>query len=198
MNRLTTTLRLALMAAVCLFTLTRPVTARAQDGGNEYQRKAALICTFLRSVTWPARKFAQPESPLVVGVYGTDSISDFLREAIQGRQFQERAVVVKHINAKQELAACHILFVSRSERDRLGPVLGEVRREGVLTVGESDNFLKAGGVVNLISVGGVIRYQIKGDAAKREHLGVSGKLLQFALPPDFNPNDPRFTQTRPD
>lgn len=170
------------------------VPAQAQEAG-EYQRKAALICTMLRSVTWPARRFGEPDSPIVIGIYGSDMISDFLREAIQDRRFQDRPVLIKRYTRREELAGCHLLFVSRSERDKMSAILAEVRREYVLTVGETDNFLKSGGVVNFVNVEGVLRYQINGSAAKRERLMINGKLLQFALPADSKIGDPHFSQS---
>jgi len=156
----------------------------AQSSGDtrEYQKKAEFITSFTRFVEWPERKFAQPDSPFVIGVYGSDSISSQLQEALQGRQIKGRPVVVRHLQNKEELHACHVLFISRSERDRLGPILGEVRRENVLTVGESENFLPKGGVINFVNAGGAVRFQISIEAATREKLTVSSKLLQLSVP----------------
>ncbi len=156
----------------------------AQNPGElrEYQKKAECIANFTRFVEWPERKFAISDAPFVIGVYGADSISTLIQEAFQERQIKGRQVVVKHLQNKQELRACHVLFISRSERDRLGPILGEVRRENVLTVGESENFLGKGGIINFVNVGGTVRFQISLDAAAREKLSISSKLLQLSLP----------------
>ncbi len=158
--------------------------ARAQNAGEirEYQKKAEFITSFTRFVEWPERKFSLPSAPFVIGVYGSDSISTLLQEALQERQIKGRPVVVKHLNNKEELRACHVLFVSRSERDRLGPILGEVRRENVLTVGECENFLAKGGIINFVSAPGVVRFQISIEAAAREKLTISSKLLQISVP----------------
>ncbi len=160
------------------------LAARAQSPGEtrEYQKKAEFITSFTRFIDWPARKFPQSDSPFVIGVYGADNISMLLQEAIQERQIKGRPVIIKRLLNKQELRACHVLFISRSERDRLGPILGEVRRENVLTVSECDNFLSKGGIINFISDGGLVRFQISTDAAAREKLSVSSKLLQLAAP----------------
>jgi hypothetical protein len=174
------------LAAVLLIGLLYP--ARAQF--SEFQIKAERICSFARFVEWPSRKFVSPDSPFVIGVFGTDAISDFLREALQNRRIKDRPVVIKHILAKQELSGCHVLFISRSERDRLSPILGEVRREGVLTVGETDNFLDRGGIINLVNIGGMIRFQVNLSAAKRERLAISSKLLQLAIPENMDPSSP--------
>jgi hypothetical protein len=165
--------------------------APAQSPGDlrEFQKKAELINSFTRFVDWPARKFTQPDSPFVIGVYGTDNISSLLQESIQDRQIKGHPVVVKHLLNKEELRACHVLFISRSERDRLGPILAEVRRENVLTVGESDNFFDRGGIIKFIVLGGQIRFQINTANAEREKLVVSSKLLQFAVPWGSVPTD---------
>jgi hypothetical protein len=157
---------------------------RAQNPGEirEFQKKAEFIASFARFVEWPARKFPQADTPFVIGVFGTDSITSLLQEMIQDRQIKGRPAVIKHLMNKEELRACHVLFISRSERDRLGPILGEVRRENVLTVGESDNFLGKGGVINFVTIGGQVRFQVSSEAAAREKLTVSSKLLQLAVP----------------
>jgi hypothetical protein len=158
--------------------------ALAQNPGEvrEYQKKAEFITSFTRFVDWPERKFMQPDAPFVIGVYGSDTITSLLQEALQERQIKGRPVVVKHLLNKQELRACHVLFISRSERDRLGPILGEVRRENVLTVGESENFLGKGGVINFLNIDGAVRFQISGEAAAREKLTISSKLIQISVP----------------
>jgi len=156
---------------------------RSQSAGEtrEFQKKAEFITSFTRFVEWPARKFALPDSPFVIGVYGSDNLSTLLQEALQERRIKDRPVVVRHLQNKEELRACHVLFISRSERDRLGSILAEVRRENVLTVGESDNFLGKGGVINFVNVGSTVRFQISTEAAAREKLAISSKLLQLSV-----------------
>lgn len=77
---------------------------------------------------------------------------------------------------------CHLVFVSRSERDRLRMVLGETRRENVLTVGETDNFLASGGVIQFVNLGGQVRYRISLDAARRERIEPGGFVLRMGVP----------------
>ena len=150
--------------------------------GSEYQTKAAQIYSFTKFIDWPAKKFPSSESPFIIGVYGSDDISDFLRESFQSRRIKDRPVEIRHLSNKVELVACHLVFVSRTERDRLGGVLYEMRHENILSVGESDNFLKSGGVISFINVEGATRFQINLSAASRESLKVSSKLLPIAYP----------------
>ena len=76
--------------------------------------------------------------------------------------------------------------MSRSEKDHLEPLLRATRRQGVLTVGESENFLGRGGVMALLTIKDSIRLQVSAEAALREKLVVSSKLMQLALPPNFD------------
>jgi hypothetical protein len=171
---------------VLAFLLALPALLRAAEmQPGEAQIIAERICSFPRFVDWQARKFLQPDAPFVIGVYGANSVTDLLRETIQDRRIKDHPVVVKQVLAKEELPGCHLVFVSRSENARLDPILNAVRRAGVLTVGESDNFLKRGGVINLIDIDGTIHFQINQENAKRERLVISSKLLQLSLPQNF-------------
>lgn len=140
--------RLPSLLLVCLLVLL-PIFARAQ-GGNEYQLKAALILKLTKHTTWPAAKLPSG-TPLVIGVYGQDNISNQISEAVAGRSISGREVIVKRITTVQEVAGCHVLFVSRSEQDRLGwgSVLSKTQGKPILTIGESANFKDKGGIFQL-------------------------------------------------
>ena len=158
--------------------------------GSEYQTKAAQIYSFTKFIDWPAKKFPSSESPFIIGVYGSDEITDFLRESFQSRRIKDRPVEIRHLTNKAELVGCHLVFVSRSERDRLGSVLYEMRHENILSVGESDGFWRGGGVINFLNTDGAIHFQINLSAASRESLKVSSKLLQLSYPANGAPRLP--------
>ena len=160
---------------------------------SEYQTKAGQIYSFTKFIDWPPKKFASAEAPFVIGVYGADDITEFLRESFQTRRIKDRPVEIRHLTTKAELASCHLVFVSRSERDRLGSVLYTLRHENILSVGECDNFLKSGGVINFLSVEGAVRFQINLVAASRESLKVSSKLLPIAYAAGGAPRLPPVT-----
>jgi hypothetical protein len=56
-----------------------------------------------------------------------------------------RRIEVRRVHKDPELRNCHILFVSRSEARRYAKVLQAVQGVDVLTVGETPDFLSAGG-----------------------------------------------------
>ncbi len=170
-----------LVLLALLATLSAPLRA-ADMTPAEAQIIAERICSFAHFVEWPAKKFAKADSPIVIGIYGADVLAGLVRETIQDRHIKDHAVVVKQVSALEEMPACHVLFISRTENGQLPRVLGPIRHSGVLSIGESDSFLNRGGVINLIEVGGAVRFQISVDAARRERLNISSKLLQLSLP----------------
>ena len=58
--------------------------------------------------------------------------------------------------------------------------LKQVVAPGVLTVGESDDFLDMGGVIRLLIEDKKVRFEVNMDAAQRAHLTISSQLLKLA------------------
>ena len=148
---------------------------------NELQSKAARITRIAQVTTWPSNKLS-PNTPLVIGVYGADSITDFLEMAVQGRRLKGRDVVVKRCSAVQEVVGCHVLFISRSEEGRLRDVLRRTSGEPILTIGETDNFMDKGGIVFLTMIGGSAQFTFDVSNLKRSRLEIDPETLALANP----------------
>jgi len=152
-----------------------------EDGNPDYQIKAQHVFNFARFIEWPPSKFAQPDSPLIIGVIGSGELENQLDEVVKGARINDRQVSIKRITNDAELRRCHILFVSRSERDRFGAILSEARGEHILTIGENDRFLNRGGIVNFLESGDSVIFQINLNAARHAGLKISSKLLQLRM-----------------
>jgi hypothetical protein len=153
----------------------------AAHAQNEYQSKAARITRIAQVTSWPASKLG-PNTPLVIGVYGSDVITDYLEMAVQGRRLKGRDVIVKRCNAVQEVVGCHVLFVSRSEQDRLRDVLRRTSGEPILTIGETDNFMDKGGIVFLTMIGDSAQFTFSNANLKRSRLEIDPETLALANP----------------
>jgi hypothetical protein len=149
---------------------------------NELQSKAARITRIAQVTTWPTSKLS-PNTPLVIGVYGADSITDYLEMAVQGRRLKGRDVLVKRCSVVQEVVGCHVLFISRSEEGRLRDVLRRTTGEPILTIGETDNFMAKGGIVFLTMIGGSAQFTFDVSNLKRSRLEIDPETLALANPP---------------
>jgi len=182
-------IRLCALLAVATSLLIAPLAWAfgSQDGDDdsasagEYQIKAAFLFNFAKFVDWPSRKFTEADSPLIIGIVGSDPFGDLLDEQVQDQRINDRTVIVRRIQSMEELRKCHMIFVCRSEADRLGPILSEVRGDNVLTVGETDKFISHGGMINFVVTDGNVHFEINDSAARHAGLKISSKLANLAL-----------------
>lgn len=147
---------------------------------EEYRVKAAFLFNFAKFVEWPPQMFKTARDPIAICLVGQNLFGDALNEAVNGKTVDGRTFLVRQISGEQPSAGCQILFVSSSERRRLHIILGEIKTEGVLTVGETDNFASEGGIINFKIEGGRVCLQVNVDAAEQAKLHISSKLLNLA------------------
>jgi hypothetical protein len=79
-----------------------------------------------------------------------------------------------------EIKTCHVLFISRSETDRLEQILASVKGRNILTVGDAEDFALRGGMIQLVTEKNKIRMRINLEAVKAAGLTISSKLLRVA------------------
>jgi hypothetical protein len=164
---------------ILLLLLAAPLRAQAP----EYDLKAAFLFNFAKFVDWPPSAFAGERAPLTICVYGEDPFGPTLDAVVQNERVGERSLLVQRPDSIDDLGECHVLFVSRSEKDRLGEVMSQVKGKPVLTVADTDGFLRAGGVINFVLEGKKVRFLIDQEAAERSGLRISSKLMRLAVPP---------------
>ncbi len=158
--------------------------ARAQDSTpSEYQVKAAFIWNFAKFIDWPPPSFSSPDGPLTIGVLGDNPLSETLGEFLKGKTANNRPLVAKQCRTLDEAKTCHVLFVSASESKRLPEILAELSKSSVLTVSETDQFIKEGGMINFFREGNKFRFQINDQAARSAGLKIASKLLELSRKP---------------
>ena len=89
-------------------------------------------------------------------------------------------LVVRRFQRIEQLTDTQILFISRSERGRLGPILATLKGRSILTVSDLEDFAQDGGVICFVLVDNKIRLRVNLDAAKQAGLTLSSKLLRPA------------------
>lgn len=165
------------IAVVFLFFCLAKVRAA---GLSEYEVKAAFLYNFVQFVEWPGRVFTAREAPLVIGIFGTDPFGASLERIIRGESVHGRRLAIKRCRRLDEIKSCQVLFISRSENARVEEILANTTGCGVLTVGDSDNFVRKGGMIGFVLADNNVRFQINASAAKREELIISSRLLKLA------------------
>jgi preprotein translocase subunit Sec61beta len=73
-----------------------------------------------------------------------------------------------------------MLYIALSESRRSTEIITAARNLPILTVGEPEDFINAGGMIRFTESGHRIKFQINPDAAERASLKVSSRLLRLA------------------
>jgi hypothetical protein len=155
--------------------------ARAESAGaSEYELKAVFLFNFAQFVTWPADAFVDAHAPLVIGVLGENPFGAALEEVVRGETVNGRPIVVQHYRGVEEIRACHILFVSDSERARLPRIVPSLAGRSILTVGDVEDFVRRGGMIRFVAENRRLHLRINLEAARAAHLTLSSKLLRPA------------------
>lgn len=148
--------------------------------GLEYQVKAAFLYNFAKFVEWPAGTFKGAGDSVIFCVLGNDPFGESLDDVVRGESLDGRRLVVHRTRDVSKAADCHVVFIARSERDRQETILGSLYRRGALTVGETDTFLAAGGIIGFVLDQNKVRFDVNIAAAERSGLKLSSRLLRLA------------------
>lgn len=155
-------------------------SARAAAQVSEYAVKAAFVYKFSEFVEWPPGSFKSQDSPINICVLGENPFGNSLEQITRGKTFAGRAFAVKLVQEPGQVPACQILFISRSEKRRLGAVLASLGKSAVLTIGDTEGFAERGVMIDLFLDGNKVRFEINPGAAARAGLQISSKLLSLA------------------
>lgn len=154
--------------------------AQAQAVAPEYDVKAAFLFNFTKFVEWPQAAFADEHSPLKLCVLGENPFGKALLKGLTEEEVGGRKLIFLRLESTNNLETCHVLYVSRSERERLPQILASLHNAPVLTVGDTPAFLDQGGMINFILEGSKVRFDVNLEAAEPAGLKISSRLLALA------------------
>jgi hypothetical protein len=145
---------------------------------NPTEFKALTLARIPPYVQWPEKALDDSETNLVIGIVGKDPFDGLLGKLVKDQKIYDRDVIVKVFEDPGQVTKCHILFVPAESQAQWHASIKNMDAFGVLTVGESDNFIKLGGVFNL-SVK-ERKLEINLSNAKKAGLAINSKLLKIA------------------
>jgi YfiR/HmsC-like len=152
---------------------TSSAIAQSEDG-----IKAAFLYNFAKFTEWPSQAFASANAPLTVGFVGADNMADMFEQNVTGKNANGRDFAVKKLDGAGEAQTCQIVFVG--DASQAVNIIKATKGKPVLTVGSSDSFAAAGGMINFIKDGSKITFDLDLGAAGVAGLNVDPKLRQFA------------------
>jgi len=163
-----------------LFFGTVCIASAQANSPNEYAVKAAFLFHFAQFVEWPEGAFQDANSPLVYCTIGEDPFQGALDESLKGKTIEARALQVRHLKDGRDAQGCHVVFIGKTDKRRVTDELTSLGNSPVLTVGETEQFLRDNGMIAFCMEENKIRFNINLEAAKKANLKISSTLLTLA------------------
>lgn len=150
------------------------------EHADEDRVKAAYLYNFVKFVEWPANRFSGANDPTIICLVGDERLAEILEQTVQRKAVKGRPIEAREVRDDGQIKACHILLITFPDKARILKVLRSVQASNVLTVGESEDFTRLGGMINLSRKESNIELEINPKAAEAEGLKISSRLLAVA------------------
>ena len=141
---------------------------------DERAVRAAFVYNLTKYVEWP-----QADKELIIGFVGEGGMGDTLQKIVAGKTSDTRKLRV--ILDPPDDQRCDIIYVAYSSPKKTQAVLSKLRHRSTLSVGETSDFTRDGGMVGLIRDSDQIQIQVNLEAAQAAGLKISSRLLNLAV-----------------
>ena len=172
--------RILTNALVCYLLLVSLPAQGQEQTPIRYRTEANFLAHFPSFVEWPHSAFSDMQAPIWLCLFGDDAdFGNSIMELTKDVKPQGRRVEVQSVKTPGQSRSYHILFIGREDAKRYAAILSPIQDSPVLTVGETTNFLDAGGIVNFV-FGETLQFDINAGAAARAHLTIRSNLAALA------------------
>lgn len=144
---------------------------------REEDLKAALLVNFIRFAEWPPAD--PPDTPFVIGVYNQPELVGAIYRYTNGKSAHGRPIQVRGIKYPTDAKLCHLIFLGGLDGKALEEMLSTLPEHGILSVGESQRFIRRGGVIQMFQLDGHLSFQVSLKALSHTGLSISSKLLRL-------------------
>lgn len=146
----------------------------------EHKVKTAFIYNFAKFVKWPESLSSTGEFTICVS--GRTPVGSLIQETLEGKTVRDQQIVVRNLAGDtRSLKDCHMLYLNGSDSSVNSRLLASARNTPILTIGESSEFSRQGGIIQFVLMDGKIRFHINKEVAQTTGLQISAKLLEVAV-----------------
>ncbi len=162
------------LSVLCLALSCLPVHA-----ATEHEVKAAFLFNFIKFIEWPEAASTNV-TPIVIGIVGDSPIREALPKILDGQKVKGRPIRMVNLRPGESLEECHLLFVAGGKSAEVEECLMAAKGKPILTVGESPEFIRQGGMINFLIVDQKVRFEINTAALESVGLRADSRLLAVA------------------
>lgn len=147
---------------------------------REYKLKAGLIYTLTKFVDYPVTATVPELSHFTIGILGQDPFQEEI-DILNDKIIQDQKIEVIRYKRVEEIEACHMLFISRSETAMRASIIDALKKKTILTISDMDDFAEAGGMIHFITVNNRIRFKVNLTKVREADLKLSSQFLKLAI-----------------
>jgi YfiR/HmsC-like len=151
-----------------------------QQKPDQNQVEAAYIYNFGKFVKWPTTSGTNQNSSFTICVLGEDPYGSILQSVLAGKFINGIPVTIKRVPQPQDAIDCRILSINTTDERRLREILTDLGPATVLTVSDMPNFTKRGGMIQFVTDGDRVRFEINRASSDRAGLVLASELLKVA------------------
>lgn len=144
---------------------------------NEVALKARYLVGFTNFVEW---EDDDRSPPVTIGIMGDEALYTAISNLTASHRKAGRNLEAVWLAPGDSLASLDLLFIADDDQLSLPQVIAEAARYRVLTVGESDGFNDAGGMIEFVLRKNRLRFEINLLATESNRMSLSSKLLRLA------------------
>jgi len=163
--------RLVTVLAVIIL-LTATAIAQVRD---ERAVRAAFVYNLTKYIEWP-----DAGSQMTIAFVGDSEAGEILKKMLDGKSSGPLPIHVLLSPSEADLLRCQLLYVAEPSSKKVRAALDRVHGKGILTVGDSELFVREGGMIGLVTVGEQVQIQVRLEAAQQAQLKISSRLLSIA------------------
>lgn len=154
--------------------------AAANRDFSEAKIKVVYLYNFLRFIEWPPSAATFSDDICIVGQKKKyrDAIS-----LLKKLTLNEHALSIGEFGSQtklDDLKNCRLVFITEDATHRSGAICDTVKEASSLTVGESKDFARDGGMINFIRRKDKIHFEVNLRAARQAGLRITSKILRIA------------------
>lgn len=153
------------------------LSAKADEIELEYKIKAAFLINFMLYVESKEKENKVKNLCL----YRRNTFGEFIHQILaeKSKKFKNLNISIRYISPSKHIDNCHSVFISAVDMQYIN--LEELPK-GILTIGETPDFLPSGGMINLFLKEDRVFFEINIDAINESGPKLSSQLLKLARP----------------
>ena len=152
----------------------------AQASRPEADVKAAYLFDFGKFMHLSRGQRALRRRTFDICILGNDPIGRNIGGFASKQKIDGRPVHVVSVPDVTQAGRCDIVFIGAQNNDAIREDLAILSGADVLTVGDSPEFLKDGGMIQFVEQAQHVRFAVNLNAVRKTHLVLSSQLLRVA------------------